>query len=769
MAFSFVALGVSSLVAQVLLIRELLIVSYGNEFFIGWTLFSWLFWVAAGALLCGRRLAGLRNPAIGVVLCHAVSALLLPGSIALIRHSRPWTGGGPGTVPDILPAMILALGALAPLCFVLGLHFVLGARAWKIAGGGGEFGSVAGRAYACETAGFVAGGILFSYGFVVMNEFRVAGLLGGLNIAAGAVLLSKARVRSTVLWGVLAAALAGLLPLFLFAARIDRTTSGWRYPGQRLVETRNSIHGHLAVTALGRQISFYENGLLLGAEDEQMAAEQLVHFPMLWHPNPRQVLLVGGGFNGALGEILQHKPDRVDYVELDPVWIDLAREHAAPARRRALEDSRVNRVFADARFFLKPRPDVPQAIYDVVILNLPNPGTVLINRCYSLEFFRDVHRRMAPGGVLAVRLAFSPDYLSRELNDLGASIHRTLRAVFDSVAILPEYEIFYLATAGGAAPSPAPADLIARYGQRGLRTDFVTPSAIEYRLTTDRIGQVRTAFEANDHAQLNRDTRPMACHYTFVYWLSAFHSRAAAWASRAGEVRWPGPAAAALVVVAMGFSIRGRGTRRLGAWAMGIGSFTLMACELVLLLAFQVFCGYLYYKIALILAALMLGMALGTALGTRIPGGARPWMLAGIHGLLAIYAAGLAGSLRLWDSTATGGSPGIEWAILLMAGVVGGLVGLEFPVANRIYLDGAAEDARQAGVIYGVDLMGSCVAALAIGFWALPVLGLIATVLLLAALNAATALIAISPGFSRHPAQGCSLDGSGPRSSLCAR
>ncbi|HAL92467.1 MAG TPA: hypothetical protein DCM68_05515, partial [Verrucomicrobia bacterium] len=522
----------------------------------------------------------------------------------------------------------------------------------------------------------------------------------------------------------------------------------------RLVETRNSIHGPLAVTAVGRQISFYANGLLLGAEDEQMAAEQLAHFPMLWHPNPRQVLLVGGGFNGALGEILQHQPDRVDYVEMDPQLVDLAREHAGPARRRALDDPRVNTVIADARFFLKPRPDVPVAIYDVVILNLPHPGTVLINRCYSLEFFRDVRRRMAPGGVLAVRLAFSPDYLSCELNDLGASIHRTLRAVFDSVAILPEYEIFYLATAGPLAPPPAPADLIARYVQRGLRTDFVIPSAIEYRLTTDRIGQVRAAFEANERAQLNRDARPMACHYTFVHWLSAFHSRAAAWARIAGDVRWPAPVAAALAMAAMGFSIRGRRPRRLGAWAMGIGSFTLMACELVLLLAFQVFCGYLYYKIALILAALMLGMALGTALGTRIPGGVRPWMLAGIHALLAIYAAGLAGALRLWDSTAMGCSPGIEWAFLLLAGVVGGLVGLEFPVANRIYLGGDPEGTRRVGVIYSVDLVGSCVAALAIGLWALPVLGLIATVLLLAALNAATALIAISPGFFRHPAQG---------------
>ncbi len=55
-AISFAALGVFSLVAQVLVIRELLIVFHGNEFFIGWTLFAWLFWVGAGAWLGDRWL-----------------------------------------------------------------------------------------------------------------------------------------------------------------------------------------------------------------------------------------------------------------------------------------------------------------------------------------------------------------------------------------------------------------------------------------------------------------------------------------------------------------------------------------------------------------------------------------------------------------------------------------------------------------------------------------------------------------------------------------
>jgi spermidine synthase len=742
-AFSFVVLGISSLVAQVLLIRELLVVFTGNEFFIGWTLFAWLFWTAMGALGAGRFRGGTGHPARPLVGCHALVAMLLPPTLAFIRASPALLGAAPGAVPELLPSMGLSLAALAPLCLVLGAQFVLGVRAWKRAVADAEPGNIQGRAYAVETAGFVAGGLLFSTVFVAANEFRVAGLLGCLNALAGLAICAGSRDRSLLLRLVLFAAVAGISPAMFFGAQIGRETRAWRFPGQVLVDSRNSIYGHLAVTAIDRQLNFYENGQLLGAEDEQMASEQLVHYPMLAHPDPRRVLLIGNGFNGALGEILEHAPERVDYVELDPQLIELAKKYAAPVRRAALADPRVKTVFADGRAFLNRLPEgEPTAAYDVVIVNLPGPGTALINRFYTVEFFREVRKRLAPGGLLAVRLAFSPDHVGRELENLGASIYRTLRTEFPTVSILPEYEILYLAS--DAVSPPTAEDLIARYEARGLQTDFVIPPAIGQRLATDRIGQVRAAFEANRTAQINRDGRPIACAYTFAYWLRSFHPRAAALAGRIGDIRWPwgAGAAAAVVALGMGWAGRGRNRRRTGAWAMGIGGFTLMACELALFLAFQSFCGYLYYRLALILAALMLGMALGTALGTRRVERRGTRTLAGIHALAAAYAAGFALFLWVLESAAVAPTAWMQGAFLLLAAAIGGLIGFEFPVANRMYLAGGPEDSRRSGIIYGVDLIGSCLGALLIGLWALPVLGTEATLWILVGLNAGAALVA---------------------------
>ena len=532
-AGSFVALGISSLVGQVLLVRELAFVFSGNEFFIGWTLFGWLFWTALGAGFGGR--AGRAEPAPSVLVrAHLWAALALPLVLGAVRANRLLLRTLPGAVPDLLPAMGFSFVVLAPLCFGLGRQFAIGIRVWERAGALPELGHAAGRCYAFETAGFVLGGLAFSCLGVRLDPFRVAGLLGMLNVAVGYGLCMAARSRAAGLRLALMAALVALAPAALRGERIGRGTEAWRFPGQMIVESRQSIYGHLAVTALDRQLNYHENGLLLGAENEPMASEQLAHYPMLAHPDPRRVLLIGGGFTGALGEILQHAPERVDYVELDPAWIELARRHGAAARRAALDDPRVRIAHVDGRRFMKTAAEAG-AGYDVVIVNLPGPATTLLNRYYSREFFRDVRRRLAPGGVLALRLAFAPDYLGLELERLGASIYRTLRTEFASVALLPDYEIFYLATVE-PAPPPAAVDWLDRYAARGLDNDFAIPPAIRLRLETDRIAQTRAAFEAHGAAQINRDDRPIACHYQWACWLRSFHPRAAAVATRRIEV-----------------------------------------------------------------------------------------------------------------------------------------------------------------------------------------------------------------------------------------
>ena len=740
LAFSFAVLGITSLIGQVMLIRELIIVFYGNEFFIGWVLFSWFLWVGLGSLVAGKFIGRSLRAAQGLILCHMAVIVLLPISVFLSRGSRLIVGAVPGEIPDILPSLAYSLFSLAPLCLLLGAQFVIAARAWESLNHRPALDRILGKGYAYETLGFVIGGILFSYFFVTANEFKVISVVGWMNVIAGSALHVLPRHRAFTTRVVLIAGSTLTAMIFLLARPINGQTTRFRFLGQNLVDTHNSIYGNLAVTETEGQRNFFENGLFLATDRDEMASEYVAHFSMLYHPLPKIVLLIGNGFNGALNEILKHAPDRVDYVELDPELIRLTRAYIPDELDRAFEDPRVRVRVVDGRFFMRWRMASMEPGYDVILVNLPNPSTALINRYFTKEFFLEARSLLKPDGILSTRMAFAPDYLSQEMENLGASIYKSLRSVFNHVAILPEHEIFYLASAQRLADRPAV--LVERLHRRRIATRFVTPVYIEYRLTTDRITQVLQTFEGNSIARINRDERPIACFYNLVYWVSSFHPQVAKIVAKAGRVSLGWMAGMAGLILVFGLAARRAIAGGIPVLAMGAGSFSLMACEVSIILAFQVFYGYLYYRLSLIIAGLMLGMAVGTWAATHVLERNPRRILPLIHGGIVLYCLLFIFILKLLAATTVKCSVAIEPVFLMLAAVIGLLGGFEYPVANSLYLEQKEGDSRNSGVIYGLDLVGSCLGALFTGVWMLPTLGITETMIMLMLLNAAVTVAA---------------------------
>jgi spermidine synthase len=62
----------------------------------------------------------------------------------------------------------------------------------------------------------------------------------------------------------------------------------------------------------------------------------------------------------------------------------------------------------------------------VIILNVPDPQTAQLNRFYTAEFFRSARDHLAPGGLLALQLRSSEDYISPDLAEFLRCIHHTL-------------------------------------------------------------------------------------------------------------------------------------------------------------------------------------------------------------------------------------------------------------------------------------------------------------------------------------------------------
>ncbi len=728
---SFFALGFSALISQVVVIRELAMSFYANEFFIGWILFCWLLGTAWGSALGSRLSPDSKKAVRTLAICQALTALFFPLAIVLIRSGKLILGTPPGALPELFPSLLYSLGVLVPLCGVMGIQFAAAARAQVSQTPEGEAAPAVGRAYLWECLGFIAGGTLFSFALVFANEFRVAAILAVLNLAAAFLVLGSAqgekRVRRIV--GIVAV----LFPAWLLmnSASLQQRTSQWRFPNETLVRTENTLHGNVSVTRLGPQHNFYQSGLLLGADREDLASETLVHFPMLAHPAPEKVLLLGTGFNGPLQQILKHNPQEVRSVELDPELLKISRGFLPEDLQATLRDPRVRREARDPREFLKNEGGK----FDVIIANFPDPASVLVNRNYTEQFFRSVRAHLSPGGVFATHITFSANSLTPELERLGSSVCATLNQVFPSVQVLPEDTLFFLASEGKAM-SWGPEKMIDRLSERKIRPDFVTADLIRYRFTNDRVERVATAFRNALWKTKNTDLRPRTCYFEFLRWLSQFDPKITKTFFFLATIPFQALLGAGLLgILFLGAFTREprKRTRKLALVSMGTTGFSLMAFEIVVIYLFQAAFGDLYYRLAWVITAFMAGLGAGTwaALGSKkIP---ERFALAALHVLNAAFFFFLIKvCVRIFSNDFFLGEE-CQVLFLGLALWAGLIAGASFPFANQLYLARGAGE--RLGSVYAADLGGSALGALLTAGFFIPIWGVPQTLIFLGAVN----------------------------------
>jgi spermidine synthase len=705
-------IGFTSIIAQVVLIRELLAVFYGNELSLGLILAAWLFWVALGSWALGRLSERLQLGAGSYMLALALIALLLPSLMALTRALR--------LVLDITPGLMIGFGSmawaifiiLAPLCLILGFQFNLGSRLLA------QHGGTVGHAYVFEGIGAAIGGTLFSFLLIrFLNPFQIALGLGTINLAVGLWAFGRrgegkksqlvpiwpqgALLVCTVLLAILA------LPL---GSRLNQATLDWQW-GQILF-SQDSIYGRLTITGQNGQRVFFENGLLM-FETQGTFPEEVAHFPLLEHPNPRSVLLIGGGASGSLREILKHPVDKVHYVELDPLIIQAAQAYLPPDDRAAFNDPRVTIAYMDGRLYVKES----DRRFDVVIVDLPEPSTGQLNRFYTQDFFHEVQRILSEDGIFSLGLPSAENYLSPELRHRNGGVYHTLLSIFPSVTILPGDHNFFL-----ASEEPLSTDhllLAQRLAEREVETRWVNASYLEYIFTTDRFTLTTSSLRDISPIRLNRDLQPICYYYDMVLWLTRFYSnlRGLFYTASLLNLWWlPVPL---LIIVVMVWRFRSYAVPTV----IGLTGFVEMTTQIVVLLAFQALRGHVYHGVALITAAFMVGIALGGATMNRLLSRGLEQVRIGhrgifvsLQGAIFIYALSLPSLLIAANALPL---PDLLFPFLaLLAGFLGGM---EFPLAVHLTKGSVG---RVAGLIYGTDLVGACFGALLASVLLIPILGI---------------------------------------------
>ncbi len=676
------ALGISSIITQLVVMRELLSVFSGNELIIGVILAVWLLLTGAGAFL-GRYCEKTGDPVRLLIIGQVLVATLPFVAVVIIRGLRAVIFPA-GAAVGLFTTFGITFMLLLPYCLVSGSLLTLFCMIYAPQGRPGSIG----RVYFIDNIGDILGGLLFSFVLVhLTGHLQALYLCLLINLGAAAVLSRLEKKRALM---VLTAALFFLSPVF-FIFDIDGMTIALQYPGQKVVFYKDSKYGRLVVTRTGEQLNFYENGIVLFSTHNTIENEEAVHYAMAQHDRPETVLLIAGGVSGTTREILKYSPERIDYLELDPHIIDIGRRYT-----ENLADERIRTISMDGRLWVKQSPRQ----YDVVIIDLPDPSTAQLNRFYTDEFFQELSGTMKENAVLSIGMSSQENYISREAERLNGSVYSTLKHSFDHVIVVPGEKNRFI-----ASDSELTYDIVGRIEAKGVDTEWVNRYWLPAKLTEDRMRMVRDAV-SGDHA-VNRDFTPVSYHYYLLFWLSHFRFN---YFIFAGVI-------AALTAL---YLARVRPI----PFAVFATGFTGASLEMVLVIGFQVLYGYVYNRIGVLVTMFMIGLAAGSfTVNRRLENmGVRQLVL--ILSLL-VSAAGLVPLAFFALRSLAGPVPvfiGTQVVLPVLTAAVAFLVGAEFPLAAKLHFRGVSQTAAS---LYSADLFGACLGSLVVTAFLLPLFGIV--------------------------------------------
>lgn len=677
-------LGFISLSFQIFLLREFSVHFYGNEITYGLLLAAWLFWGGMGSISASKFKFNLpRFPRV-----YYLVILLFPVSLLALRFSRFFLkilpGEITGLIPMILSSLILTFFISLPfgILFVFNVHFLKGNLP---------------KVYLLESLGASLGGLAVYFLLIpFFSNWQGAALIGILTALITFFTFGKRKGKLP---------LAFILLLLLAFTLSDIPSQKIYWKPFHLTRSRDSRYGKLQAIKTEEQISLYDNSLLVYSHPNLASAEESVHFALLQSPQAKNILLIGGGVGGSLRQALKYPALEVDYVELDPEIIRLSQQLLPEEEVKYLQNRRVHTFFEDGRAYLKRITK----IYDLIILNLPEPSTAQINRFYTKEFFLLAKGKLTEKGVFSFRVPSAENYISLELQNFLSSLYFTLQEAFPIIEVVPGDTNIFLAS---ASPLSIEHEKLSQEIERlNLENSYIIPQLLFARLNPLRVDFLKEKITTGKKTT-NLDLIPITYFYNSVLWSTQFKGIEKRILYFLSELPffWLLDFPLLLFVFLLFFLWIRRKESSFSLLPLAVMGFTTIIVEIILIIFFQTLYGYLYGRIALLLTSFMAGLYLGALRGNK----RKKFSLAQI---LFIQFGFLFLLFLLYLSLNIRPPEFSTFLFLLALGFLGGDL---FIVSNHLFL----KDHKNYGLGYGLDLMGSFLGALIASTLLIPLVGL---------------------------------------------
>ncbi len=693
--YALIALGISSLISQIIYIREFLNVFFGNELIFGIILASWMILTAGGAFL-GKFAIKIKNEIKSILFLQLLLAVFPLITVFLLRWFRNdfFPIGSMLNIPD---GILMSLLFLAPYCLVSGFLFTFFCISLSRKLNKNEIS----RVYYFDTIGCIIGGFLFNFILVfLLNSLQILYVLLFINLSA-ALFISVVYKRKKTLF-LLITLFIGFV-ITTFTLDLEKITKEKQFKGQDLVFYKDTPYGNLVVTRNENQFNFFDNSKFLFSTENTIENEEAVHFAMLQHKNPKKVLLLSGGVNGLTKEMMKYKVEYITYLEINPVLVELGKKFTTN-----LSSSKIRIIYEDARYFINRTKEK----FDVVIIALPEPTTAQLNRFYTLEFYKELKKILNTNAVVSFGLLSSNEYLSAEVKNINSVIYNTLNKVFKNIIILPGNRNYFVASDGILS-----SEIVKLASNNNLNNAYVNAF---YLSDNDLKNKMLSVMKnVTFKTEINRDFKPIVYYHQLKYWMSHFKTNYYL-------------IFGILLILLLLFLYRLKPINL----CLFTGGFAASSIEVILLVTFQVVYGYVYQMIGIIIMLFMVGLALGIYCMNFVTKKYTVNNYLKIQAGIVFYSVCLPFVL-LFINYINPNPVIVQVAYCILILIIGGLTGMTFSLSSKIIKKDIPSVAAET---YGADLFGSAIGAIVLSAFLLPLLGVLKVCLLIGLFNLASGL-----------------------------
>lgn len=368
---------------------------------------------------------------------------------------------------------------MAVPAFFMGMAFP--AAGAVLGAGRSDTGTTVGRLLAVNTVGAILGPIVSGFVFIQLFGIeRSLQMLVILNLGAGAVMLAAVKRRlllpvagAAVLLLILRGALphwGGVWDRTAFATHVNNATAGGaiRQADPRELEVLYYREGINETVSVFRSLGGIQSYVVNGRAEASSAAvdiqlqRSLGHLPMLLHPDPRKVFVLGTGTGMTLGATALHpQVERLVLAEIEQEMIAVGRSFAR-WNGGVLDDPRLKIVINDGRNYLATTSER----FDVISADPIHPWSGGAGYLYTVEFFRSVAAKLAPGGIASQWL---PLY-ELSMKDVKTVVRTFTEAFPHAMIFLTYYDAVLIGSKSQLAVDPAA--LAARMSNPAIRRDL---------------------------------------------------------------------------------------------------------------------------------------------------------------------------------------------------------------------------------------------------------------------------------------------------------